>query len=209
MTGLEQGAGPGLGRFITIEGIDGSGKSTQADILCRRLSGFAEARREFEPKVLRDALLHRAGPPMSSRSELLLFLADRSIHVDEDITPALESGRWVVCERYSDSTLAYQSWGRGIPRGEVEMLLSWCCFPVPDATILLDIGVEAAMRRVALRGKPDRLEADLDMMRRVAEGYAALAHSFPDRIAKVNADAPVEAVADDVLHAVRRLLCPS
>ncbi|MDR3264637.1 MAG: dTMP kinase [Synergistaceae bacterium] len=198
------------GIFITIEGIDGCGKSTQTSRLCDFLEdtrGRGSVLRTFEPggwkggALLRELLL--GGIPIGARTELLLFLADRSGHVDAEIQPALERGDWVVCERYTDSTLAYQSWGRSLPFQEMDGLLKWCRFPVPDLTILLDIDVRTALSRLEKRGGADRIESGGDgFMERVAAGYRELAGRHSERVVTVSADRDVEEVAGDVRNCV-------
>ena len=202
------------GIFITLEGIDGCGKSTQAELLCAWLEdtrGKGKILRTFEPGgwseggPLRRLLLGDIA--FTSRTELLLFLADRSGHVDMEIAPALRRGQWVVCERYTDSTLAYQSWGRGISFEEMSVLLNWCRFPVPDMTIFLEIDEETAKSRLKRRGKTDRMEAAGDgFMARVAWGYKELAELYPERIIVVDAALSIEQVAKSVHEAVKKRL---
>jgi dTMP kinase len=193
----------GKGFFITIEGIDGSGKSTQAARLCEWLEetlGNDGVLRTFEPgdwsggALLRQLLL--GGTALTPRTELLLFLADRSGHLDARIFPALARGQWVICERYTDSTLAYQSWGRGIVFEEIDRLLSWCRFLIPDLTIFLEIGEETAKSRLRQRGQLDRIESGKDgFMTRVAQGYRELAKRYPERIVVVDGTLNVDKVA--------------
>ena len=194
------------GTFITIEGIDGSGKSTQAQLLCQWLEsvlGYGNVLRTFEPggwsggTLLRRLLLEETA--LTSRTELLL-LADRSGHLDSEILPALERGQWVVCERYTDSTLAYQSWGRGIAAEEIDDLLNWCRFPVPDMTFLLDVDEKTAYSRLSTRKKLDRMESEfaIDLMPRVVRGYRELARQNPRRIVTVGATSDVQRVAEHV-----------
>lgn len=166
--------------FITLEGIDGCGKSTQARMLCEALSargcavltrepGGWEGGAELRTMVLGGSLKH-------PWSELFLFLLDRAEHAARVIAPALSEGKHVVCERYHDSTLAYQVWGRGMPFEPLRDAAALAGFPEPDATILFDIEPELALSRVAKRGRPDAFESEgLAFMRRIAEGYRALA----------------------------------
>ncbi|MDR1379170.1 MAG: dTMP kinase [Synergistaceae bacterium] len=192
------------GLFITIEGIDGSGKSTQSERLCQWLEdvlGPGRVLRTFEPggwsggELLRRLLL--GGTTLTSRTELLLFLADRSGHLDKEILPALAQGRWVVCERYTDSTLAYQSWGRGIAYEKIKGLLDWCGFPEPDGTILLDVNEETAWSRLKRRGEADRMESGgADFMARVVKGYRELARRDSNRIMVLDGTASAEHVAE-------------
>jgi dTMP kinase len=150
------------------------------------------------------------GTTLTSRTELLLFLADRSGHLDSEVLPALNRGQWVVCERYTDSTLAYQSWGRGLPLEEIEGLSAWCRFPVPDMTIFLDVDEETARSRLRMRGKLDRMESECetDFMARVVSGYRELARRCPRRIVVVDAAADVQKVAEQVRGHVERLRLP-
>jgi dTMP kinase len=204
--------------FITLEGIDGSGKSTQAGLLCDWLEnekGYPVLR-TFEPggwaggEALRRLLLNRE-TPITSRTELLLFLADRGGHLDANVIPALERKCWVVCERYTDSTLAYQSGGRGIPLREIEEILNWCKFREPDLTILLDIDLETSFSRLGQRENLDRIEAESGakpdengFMARVARSYRELAQRHSDRIVVVDARMSVERVAESVRGSVER-----
>jgi len=198
------------GVFITIEGIDGCGKTTQARQLCTWLEsvlGSGKVLRTFEPggwhggESLRRLLLE--GVELTARTELLLFLADRSGHVDTEIAPALKKGQWVVCERYTDSTLAYQAWGRGISFDEIAFLLSWCRFPAPDLTFFLDLDENTARSRVAQRGGVDRFEAtENSFMSRVNLGYRELSRRSPGRITVLNAESDIAQVAENIRHAV-------
>jgi len=205
---------PDRGTFITLEGIDGCGKTTQSELLCAWLAdtlGERNILRTFEPggwsggELLRRLLL--GDTAFTRQTELLLFLADRSGHVDTEISPALSRGQWVVCERYTDSTLAYQSWGRGISFEEMNVLLNWCRFPEPDVTIFLEIDVETAKSRLKQRGKSDRIEAvGDDFMARVACGYKKMAERSPERIVIVNAALDADQVSKNVREAVAKHL---
>ena len=187
-------------RFITIEGIDGCGKSVQAEILSEWLShkfGKNNVVKTFEPggfgNEIRNILLNSS---MCARSELLLFLADRIEHVRNVILPSMSDSKWIVCERYIDSTLVYQASGRGIPVSEVERLFSWCEFPVPQLTIYLDVPVDVAVSRVNARGNKDRIEsAGIDFIGRISQAYKQLAQSRK-RIVSVDASLGVKEVAD-------------
>jgi dTMP kinase len=223
------GARAAKGRFITIEGIDGCGKSTQAERLCEWLNETLKAPgetgketeetgkvlRTFEPGgwsgggLLRRLLLE--GPSVTPRTELLLFLADRSGHLDAEVLPALRAGQWVVCERYTDSTLAYQSWGRGIALREAEGFLDLCRFRVPDLTILLDIGVTEARARLERRGRLDRIESEPGkegFIARVAQGYRELAKRCPERIVVLDAARDARQVFGDIRECVLQRLRP-
>lgn len=172
--------------FITLEGIDGSGKSTQAKRIAEWLENFTGRKTicTFEPggwedgKALREFIL--AGKNYNALSELLLFLADRSEHVDKIILPALNSGHNVVCERYNDSTLAYQSGGHKLEIAHVKRIIKACNFPEPDAKIFLDLTPEIAFERMQARKNiNDKFESEgLALMKSVANFYRGSAENF-------------------------------
>ncbi|GHS97819.1 thymidylate kinase [Synergistales bacterium] len=203
------------GVFITLEGIDGCGKSTQAELLSEWLSSVRghSVIKTFEPGgwsgglLLRQLLLDEKNV-IAPDTELLLFLADRSAHIDSVISPAISKGKWVVCERYTDSTFAYQSFGRGVALDKIESFLSVCKFRLPDLTIFLDIEAHLASSRIAQRGKPDRIEsgADNGFMARVAHGYRELAKRYAKRIVTIDANGDALSVAVCVREAVARCL---
>lgn len=167
--------------FITLEGIDGSGKSTQAERLEALLkSAGHKVRRTREPgdwsggEALRSLLL--TGTILHSWTEVLLFAADRCEHVSQVVAPALKRCETVICERYNDSTLVYQCWGRGLDRSQVESLLQWCRLPEPDLTFWLEIPPEMALDRRQNRGGDDRFEAErAEFHARLHRGFSQLA----------------------------------
>ena len=162
--------------FITIEGIDGCGKSTQS----QKLSEWLEERthtktiRTYEPYAFREVILGSKG--ISPMSELLLFLADRAEHVNNIILPAIINGHHVICERYNDSTLAYQCGGHGLNVNHVKSIIASCKFPEPDVKILLDVNPELAYSRVKQRHNlNDKFESEgLSLMKKVSEFYRIL-----------------------------------
>jgi dTMP kinase len=195
------------GRLIALEGIDGCGKSTQAQLLSERLG----ARLTFEPGAtrlgasLRKLLLDRDQAPVSERAEALLMAADRVQHLAEVITPALEGGEWVVTDRFSASTMAYQGYGRGLDLSELSRLLDWATQGLgPDLTVLVDVPVAVATTR---RGGShrDRLEAQgVEFQQRVADGYHRLAAEASTPWVVIDGTGPVDAVATEVWSAVQR-----
>ncbi|HLW44623.1 MAG TPA: dTMP kinase, partial [Acidimicrobiales bacterium] len=142
---------PERGRLVALEGVDGSGKSTQAKILAESLGAVLT----FEPgatqlgRALRRLLLDPDRPVLDVRSEALLMAADRAQHVAQVIRPALDAGQLVVTDRFSGSTLAYQGCGRGLPVGELRQLVDWASGGVEaDLTILVDVPISVARRRL-------------------------------------------------------------
>lgn len=192
------------GRLIALEGIDGCGKSTQARILAERL----RAELTYEPgatalgRDLRALLLDPSHPAPSPRTEALLMAADRAQHVEEVVRPALAEGRWVVTDRYSGSTLAYQGWGRGLEAGPLRSLVAWASGGLEaDLSILVDVETDTARHR--LEGTPDRLEGlDGGFHERVREGYLALALADSGHWAVVDGSRTVEEVAALVAQVV-------
>jgi len=190
------------GKFITLEGPEGSGKSTQAQRLCARLEERGlEVVKAREPggtatgELIREILQHnRAGEPLFPESEALLFAASRAQLVRSVIEPALERGAWVVCDRFADSTTAYQGYGRGFP---VEDMISINSFAVgasePDITLLLDLEVELGFDRMRQRNLKngmgeDRFEREaIGFHEKVRRGYLALAERFPSRFLVIDA----------------------
>lgn len=208
------------GRFITFEGGEGCGKSTQ----CRRLCETLEERgievvqtREPGGTWLAESVRHlikdqREDPPCD-RSELLLFLAARAQLVRNVIRPALEAGKWVVCDRFSDSTIAYQGYGRGLPLDTVRIANDFACGGLaPDLTLLLEVSPETArVRRLARESSTntsaDRIESAGDGFHaRIAEGFSRLAAECPDRIRRIDANGDVEDVWDSVWKFVQPLI---
>ncbi len=190
------------GRFVVVEGGEGSGKSTQARRLASRLGalltrepGGTAAGRALRALVLEPATV------LDDRAEALLLAADRAQHVEEVVRPALEKGLDVVSDRYAASTFAYQGWGRGLDVEELRRLSAWAAAGLePDLVVLLEIDPSAAARR--LEGSPDRMEgAGVDFHHRVAAGYRALADADPVRWRVVDATPDEEAVAEAVWQA--------
>ncbi|MDD4364729.1 MAG: dTMP kinase [Synergistales bacterium] len=181
--------------FITFEGIDGCGKTTQAcriaDYLKSRLGEGAVLLTQ-EPggwpqgEKIREMLL--TGHLEHVLSELFLFLIDRCEHLSQVVLPALKEGRVVLCDRYTDSTLAYQAWGRGLPRAQIEALFDWCAFPRPDLTFWFALSPAVAAERLKRRGGTDRIEsADDVFLDRVVAGYEALWREDSARIRRIDA----------------------
>ena len=192
------------GRLVALEGIDGCGKSTQA----RRLAKTLGATVTHEPgatalgREVRSLVL-RPGASLDPRAEALLLAADRAQHVAEVIAPALGRGGWVVTDRFSASTLAYQGYGRGMDVEELDRLVRWATGGLaPDLVVLLDVPVAVAAARRRGHGV-DRLEAlGAEFQQRVAAGFAALAEADPARWVVVDGTGRAEEVAAATLAAV-------
>ncbi|WP_243030235.1 dTMP kinase [Thermus altitudinis] len=195
------------GFFLTLEGLDGSGKTTQARLLARFLEEKGiRVRLTREPggglKGVRDLLLE--GEALSPEAEYLLFSADRAEHVRKVILPALEEGYWVISDRYLDSSLAYQGYGHGLPLPWLLEVAKRATLDLkPRLTFLLDLPPEEALGRVAT---PDRLErTGLEFFRRVREGYLRLAEAEPERFRVVDATRPVAEVQAAIRSSIPQL----
>jgi dTMP kinase len=194
----------GAGALIALEGGEGSGKSTQAARLARRLDALLTREPGGTPlgERVRSLLLDPDGVPIAPRTEALLMAAARAQHVAEVVAPALAAGRTVVTDRYIGSSLAYQGHGHGLPVPEVAALSSFAVGgTVAAVVVLLRVPPEVAAAR--LTGSPDRLEAlGTEFHRRVAAGFDALAAAEPERWVVVDGDGTPDAVAARVWEAV-------
>lgn len=204
------------GRFITFEGGEGAGKSTQVERLAAALREAGHDVLETrEPggcpgaEQIRDLLIHGAPGRWDAMTETLLHFAARRQHWCEVIRPALEAGRWVISDRFADSTLAYQSYGQGIDPGDVAQLYTITVGARnPDLTVILDLPVEAGLARAAARGDGGaRYETmEPDFHHRLRKGFLAIAEAEPQRCLVIDADRDIETVAQAVLTAVRQRL---
>ena len=212
------------GLFITFEGIDGCGKTTQMRLLVERLrNAFYDVLESAEPggtrigTQVRRILLDSANQELSPTAELLLYFACRAQNVDEWIKPALEKGTVVVSDRFTDSTLAYQGAGRGLGAETVMQLHAIACRGTnPDLTIIVDIDLETSLARAKKRNKvlseqqqPDETRMDeqaVEFHRIARDAYAKLARTETDRIVVIDGRRPVEAIAEDIWDTVRRRL---
>jgi len=203
------------GKFITIEGIEGVGKSSNMAMLVRHLE--AAGRRVLttrEPggtplaEDIRDLLKDRSDEPIPEIAELLLMFAARSLNVNNVILPALEAGTWVVSDRFTDSSRAYQGGGRGIPMETIDRLADWVHGDTwPDLTILLDAPVEIGMQRADRRGTPDRFEQERhDFFQRVRECYLRLAINEPERFVIVDTTQSLAEVGCEIRQVADQLL---
>ena len=204
---LDPSCGPG--RFITVEGIDGAGKTTHIQALeeAWRAAG-REVVRTREPggtplaERLREMLLH---DPMDALTESLLVFAARRDHLSTVIEPALARGAWVLCDRFTDATFAYQGGGRGFDVRVLQQLEQWVQGTrQPDLTLLFDVPPEVAAERLRHARQPDRFEQqDSAFFERVRDAYRQRHEQAPHRFALINAHQTPEQVRADVLKAVR------
>ena len=191
------------GLFITVEGVEGVGKSTNIETIKNFL---AEKNVEFvltrEPggtliaEQIREILLKPHEEKLTELSELLLVFAARAQHVATVIKPALVSGRWVICDRFTDATYAYQGGGRGLNKSIITRLEDMVQNELrPDLTIILDLDPETGMERAAKRGSLDRFEQEhLEFFNKVRAVYLEIARSEPNRCVIVDASSPIEIV---------------
>ncbi|WP_029149404.1 dTMP kinase [Microbacterium indicum] len=199
------------GLWITFEGGDGSGKTTQAELLRAALEGAGHSVvRTREPggtevgQRIRDIVLHSRGS-LTPRAEALLFAADRSHHVETLVEPALARGETVIQDRYLDSSVAYQGAARSLGADEVRELSLWATGgALPDVTVLLDIDPRIARARLDAADKPfDRMEAEkAEFHARVRDAFLALAAAEPGRFLVVDATLPVDEIAGEILARV-------
>jgi dTMP kinase len=200
---------PGRGRLIALEGIDGSGKTTQARLLAGTGTWAGNVTITAEPGAtalgteLRGLLLHRHLPPVAERTEALLMAADRAQHVAEVVAPALLAGRWVITDRFSGSTLAYQGYGRGLDLADLTRLVDWATGGIePDLNVLVDVPLGVARQR-RQGGADDRLEGlGADFHERVRAGYLALAAADHARWVVIDGTGGVHEVAERLNAAV-------
>ncbi len=195
-------------QFITIEGGEGSGKSTLCAALVEHLkSRNIDVLLTREPggvplaESLRSLLLYGGDITVGSEAELLMMYAARVQHLQELILPTLRRGIWVLCDRFSEASFAYQGGGRGVPKGEIERLDHWLVGEnVPDLTLLLDLPVETGMSRAKGRGKLDRIEQEgHDFFERVRKAYLQRAAEFPERIKVLDASRPPDKVLEQAI----------
>ena len=205
------------GRFITLEGIEGAGKSTVARMVCEWLTGRSiPVRLTREPggtplaERVRQIVLERGEERLSPVTETLLMFSARGIHVENLIRPALARGEWVVCDRFTDATRAYQGSGRGVDTGWIDSLARSVHGDLqPDCTLLLDLPPAVGLARARQRSGmgADRFEAETEaFFARVRAGYLELARREPQRVRIVDAASELEQVQARVVAELERLV---
>ncbi|MBR1867952.1 MAG: dTMP kinase, partial [Clostridia bacterium] len=196
------------GRFITLEGCEGSGKSTQLQLLREWFQkNNIEAVFTREPggtplaEKIREIILDGRNSEMTDKCEALLYAASRVQHLDEKIIPAIKEGKTVVCDRYIDSSFAYQAYARGLGFDFVSEINSYAMKNgMPDLTLFFDISPDEAFLRKGGADKNDRLEqSGMDFHRKVYEGYLQLLKKYPERVKMVDARKSVEEIFGEVL----------
>lgn len=203
------------GQFITFEGTEGVGKSTQMETAAQTLRTLGV---EFivtrEPggtpmaEAIRELLLAPRDEPVNETTELLLMFAARAQHLHTRILPELEAGRWVLCDRFTDATFAYQGGGRGVPAERIALLENLVQGEVrPDRVILLDAPVETGMTRARHRGELDRFEREaVDFFQRIRDAYLERAAADPERYQVVDAGRSLDEVTGDVARRITELV---
>jgi len=207
---MQQVNKPYEGLFITIEGGEGCGKTTLSNQLTLVLEkkGYAVFKtREPGGTSLSEhirKLLLDPGEAITEKAELLLFLTARVQHVEECIKPALRQGQIVICERFNDSTIAYQGCARGLGMDYVKQLCEIVC-ENPDVTLLLDIDPQEGMRRIKAEGKsPDRIEQEkLQFHKEVRRGFLHLADEYPNRMTVLDANLPIDEIVLLAIEAIK------
>ncbi len=189
------------GKFITIDGVEGAGKSTQITFICDYLKAKGvKVILTREPggtdvgEKIRTLLLSNSTGKMHADTELMLMFAARNEHIQNKIMPALKQGDWVLSDRFTDASYAYQGGGRGLDVERIAQLEQWVLQDfTPDMTLLLDVPVEIGMSRVESRGKKDRIELEAtDFFNRVRQAYIDRSEQFPERIKLIDSSQTVE-----------------
>jgi dTMP kinase len=198
--------------LLAFEGIDGSGKTTQAELLSKRLDSEGIANIILrEPggtslgEGIREILLHRSDLGITSIAEFLLFSASRAQLVQERIMPALDSGKVVIVDRYFYSSIAYQGFGRGIPISQIDIVNHFATQNViPDVVFLFMLDIETAVTRRSLSGKKaDRMEkSEVDFFQRVIDGFAHCAEKEPNRFIAVDGKDSVDSLSEEIFRNV-------
>lgn len=199
-------------KFITLEGIEGSGKTSSIKsinaLLEQKKIDYINTREPGESSIgeeLREILLDPT-TDISSEVELLLMLADRKDHVEKTILPNLLNNTWVISDRFMDSSIAYQGGGRQLNLNMIDSLAIYLDLPQPDLTLLFDLPVEVSLERTKKRGELDRFEKEeIEFHKRIREAYLELAKDHPDRIKVIDGSQDLEKVQAKVVRTIKKL----
>ena len=202
---------PGLGKLIVFEGIEGAGKTTQIqqtsdwlrswlsqEVLITREPGGTPLGEQLRELLLGDSWIY-------DTPELLLYAADRAQHIQAFIQPALKAGKIILCDRFTDSTLAYQGYGRGLSLDLIHQLNQIATQGIQsDVTLWLDVDVETGLKRMRQRASADRMEQeDLAFHHRVQQGFESLSHTYPERMIRIDANLPEDQVQAQIRTALK------
>lgn len=203
------------GRFITVEGVEGAGKSSNLEFIKHLLENSGqEVLYTREPggtplgEEVRSLLLGHKHTGMADDTELLLMFAARAEHLEQKIRPALEAGIWVLCDRFTDASYAYQGGGRGIDKERIRSLEQWTHGDLrPDLTLLLDLSVEIGLDRAGKRSEPDRFEKEeMQFFEAVRQAYLQIAWDEADRVKVVDASNPLYEVQARIAEVIQEFI---
>ena len=199
-------------KFITLEGIEGSGKTSSiksiTDLLDKKNISYIVTREPGGSSIGKElrAILLDPDTKISPEVELMLMLSDRKDHVEKIILPNLQKGNWVVSDRFMDSSIAYQGGGRQLDKNLIISLTEYLNFPQPDLTLLFDLPVEISLSRVRARGELDRFEKEeLEFHKRIRNTYLDLAKNNSNRIEIVDSSQNIESMLNNVKQAIEKL----
>jgi len=204
-----------IGKFITLEGGEGAGKTTCMSHVRQRIvdAGIPlvvtrEPGGTHISEKIRELLLDKENTDIQDDAELLLMFAARSQHLNELIRPALQRGDWVLCDRFTDATHAYQGGGRGIPTERISSLENWTQRGLkPDLTLLLDLPVETGLERAGQRSAPDRFESESpQFMQNIRKAYLKIAAEEPGRVKVIDAALPLDEVLGQIDKVMDKIL---
>ena len=200
-------------KFITLEGIEGSGKTSSlksiTDLLDKKSISYIVTREPGGSSIGKElrAILLDPDTEISPVVELMLMLSDRKDHVEKIILPNLEKGNWVVSDRFMDSSIAYQGGGRQLDKKLIISLTDYLNLPQPDLTLLFDLPVEVSLSRVKARGELDRFEKEeLEFHKRIRNTYLELAKNNSNRIKIIDSSKKIESMLNNVKQAIEKLL---
>lgn len=203
------------GLFITFEGVEGAGKTTNISYIATQIRNAGhQILLTREPggttigEAIRETLISTELPEMHHQTELLLMFAARSEHIHRKIIPALEQGIWVLCDRFTDASYAYQGAGRGIDQEKIQILESMVQGPLrPDITFLFDLEANIGLSRAQSRGETDRFEQQhIDFFNRVRSQYLLMAEAEPERFRLIEAQHDIKTVQQQISHELESII---